>query len=573
MSSSSRSARAVLLAAATFTSWVVLWPVGAAQAAACTIVGTAKADKLIGTSGKDVICGLGGDDTITGNGGDDTIDGGTGNDVVSGGAGNDTLTGGDGNDTMTGGTGNDSMSGGNGTDTVSYSDHTKAVTADLDGVRDDGSSGETDLVTITVENLTGGSGNDTLTGSTGPNVISGGAGNDVIVAGAGNDKVSGGTGNDKITGAAGADNLNGDDGTNICDKDATDTVANCPPDTAAPTPLTYQVSATTIDTSAASKSVTATTRVTDNFSGVASVTAKLVGTAATYTQTATRTSGSEADGTYQAVLTVPQGAPVGTYELFVGATDKAGNVLAPKRSTLTVNQTGDVIAPALLSWTVTPAQIDASAAAKTVTVTARVTDGGSGVGSVIAKLVGPATYAAAATRTDGTAADGNYQAVVTVPAGAAPGTYQVVIVATDAKGNVLTKTTTTSVTNGAGAAGEPDPAPTADTTKPFVTSWQATPTAIDTSAGDEAVTITATATDAGSGVVSLTYQLIGPGGTFTTVVTTRKSGTAANGTYEGAVVLPEATAAGSYQLYIGAADAAGNVAAPKLTNVVVVNEA
>jgi Ca2+-binding RTX toxin-like protein len=45
---------------------------------------------------------------------------------------------------------------------------------------DDGQSGETDDVTYTVENLVGGTGNDTLTGSDAVNVISGGAGNDLI---------------------------------------------------------------------------------------------------------------------------------------------------------------------------------------------------------------------------------------------------------------------------------------------------------------------------------------------------------------------------------------------------------
>jgi Ca2+-binding RTX toxin-like protein len=45
---------------------------------------------------------------------------------------------------------------------------------------DDGQSGETDDVSYTVENLIGGTGNDTLTGSAVVNVISGGPGNDTI---------------------------------------------------------------------------------------------------------------------------------------------------------------------------------------------------------------------------------------------------------------------------------------------------------------------------------------------------------------------------------------------------------
>jgi Ca2+-binding RTX toxin-like protein len=54
-----------------------------------------------------------------------------------------------------------------------------------------------------VANLTGGAGNDTLTGSAGDNVILGNAGNDVLSGGAGgNDVLVGGAGNDTLTGGA-----------------------------------------------------------------------------------------------------------------------------------------------------------------------------------------------------------------------------------------------------------------------------------------------------------------------------------------------------------------------------------
>jgi Ca2+-binding RTX toxin-like protein len=68
----------------------------------------------------------------------------------------------------------------------------------------DGQAGENDDVTYTVENIIGGSGNDTLTGSDQYNVITGGAGNDTIngvanatcpTSGAG-DQLNGGAGND-----------------------------------------------------------------------------------------------------------------------------------------------------------------------------------------------------------------------------------------------------------------------------------------------------------------------------------------------------------------------------------------
>ena len=202
----------------------------------CTIVGTSKSEKLNGTSKDDVICGLGGNDTINGLSGNDTIDGGTGNDILSGGenndaidggTGNDTINGGNGNDSLTGDSGNDSLlggagndalqgetgadvfSGGTGTDTAKYSEKTTGLTIDIDSNADDGATGEKDNIKTDVENITGGSGNDTITGSSVANTITGGSGNDTINGGDGNDKLSGDSGSDSLTGEAGNDALDG----------------------------------------------------------------------------------------------------------------------------------------------------------------------------------------------------------------------------------------------------------------------------------------------------------------------------------------------------------------------------
>jgi hypothetical protein len=561
--------RAALVAALTAASWIVVHPSPGTAATTCTIVGTAKSETLTGTSGNDVICGLGGDDVINAGGGDDRIDGGTGNDRISGGAGADVISGAAGNDTLTGGTGNDDLSGGDGTDTVSYADHTAAVSADLDGIRDDGSSGEKDYVTTSVENLTGGSGGDTLTGSAAANVLSGGGGNDTLNGGGGNDTLNGGGGNDKITGAAGADKLDGSTGTNVCDKDASDaSVVNCPFDSTPPALTKYGLSTTKIDTSAGPKTVTATIGVTDNFSGVASVTAKLVGPA-TYTKAATFKSGS----TWEAVITVPKDAPKGMYALHVGATDKQGNVLAPKDTTLQVEQVGDgdKTPPVLTKWAVDATTVDASEEAAEVTVTADVSDDNSGVATVTASLVGPATYSATATRTSGDAAAGSYQAVVTVPQGAAEGSYKLVIKATDADGNAMEKEVGTVTVGPLETEGEADPEPTGtDTTAPLARSWEVDRVAIDTSTGAEEVAVTARVTDAGSGVASVLFQLVGPGGTYS-VTAARTAGDAADGTWEGMVTVPEGATVGAYTLHIGATDAAGNKVEPKATAVVVEN--
>jgi hypothetical protein len=215
----------------------------------CTVIGTNKSEKLKGTSKADVVCGLGGNDTIDGSGGNDTIDGGVGNDILSGGEGNDAIDGGSGNDSvngqngndvLTGDTGNDSLNGGSGndslqgetgadvfigaagTDTAKYSEKTKGLTLDIDNSADDGIAGEKDNIKSDVENITGGSGNDTITGSSAANNISGGSGNDMMYGGSGNDMMYGGSGNDGIIGNAGIDVLNGGSGRNYCKIDDSD---------------------------------------------------------------------------------------------------------------------------------------------------------------------------------------------------------------------------------------------------------------------------------------------------------------------------------------------------------------
>jgi Ca2+-binding RTX toxin-like protein len=156
----------------------------------------------------EILKGGDGADTLTGSAANDTIFGGPGNDTITGGLGNDILNGDAGNDTFLEGaltSGADTMNGGAGSDTVSYALRGIAVSVTLDGVATSGQSGELDKVMVDVENVTGGTVNDTITGSALDNVLDGGAGNDTISGGLGNDTLRGGVGNDTLNGDAGDD--------------------------------------------------------------------------------------------------------------------------------------------------------------------------------------------------------------------------------------------------------------------------------------------------------------------------------------------------------------------------------
>ena len=191
------------------------------------IVGTAAANTLTGTAFDDEIRGLAGNDTINTGAGNDTIVSvaGQGADTVDGGEDFDTLnaSGTAANNTLRviyDGTSITQVDGGavssieaftadllGGIDTLSYAGSSSAVNVDLVA----GSASGFQSVT-NIENVTGGTGDDTITGSDVSNDINGGAGKDDLSGGGGNDNLVAGAGDDDLSGGLGTDTLNGGGG-------------------------------------------------------------------------------------------------------------------------------------------------------------------------------------------------------------------------------------------------------------------------------------------------------------------------------------------------------------------------
>ncbi len=126
---------------------------------------------------------------------------GTGNEL------DNVITGDAGADTLDGGAGNDTLNGGAGADTASYANETDAmfVTLAAGRARRGSAAAPIEDTLNSIENVTGGAGNDTLTGNGGANVLDGRAGNDTLNGNGGNDTLIGGLGNDTLNGGTGND--------------------------------------------------------------------------------------------------------------------------------------------------------------------------------------------------------------------------------------------------------------------------------------------------------------------------------------------------------------------------------
>jgi hypothetical protein len=242
---------------------------------ACTISGTAAADRITGTPGDDFICAGAGNDVINGLGGNDTIYGGPGSDRILGGLGKDTIYGEAGNDTIEGGDGEDKLS--------------------------------------------GDAGKDKITGGNGIDLLQGGAEADTISAGNGADLIDGGKGKDTITTGAGNDLCNADSADVRLDACSLDSKG---PKFGALPMVVRQIQAGTLAVFTVNVSDVATVQaVYGSIGGKPGWVTEWCG----FRIPTELQSGTERSGTYKLSCTVPPNAVNDNYKLFVGAVDMMGH--------------------------------------------------------------------------------------------------------------------------------------------------------------------------------------------------------------------------------------------------------
>jgi len=137
-------------------------------------------------AGNDVLVGSSGSNRLNSGDGNDALHGGDGDDILDGGAGLDSYFGGGGDDLLIGNLGADTFDGGNGNDTLELTYTSESVTANLTAGTVLFAGGTTETA-VNIENLRGGSGNDTILGTSGSNVLGGGLGSDQLDGGSGVD--------------------------------------------------------------------------------------------------------------------------------------------------------------------------------------------------------------------------------------------------------------------------------------------------------------------------------------------------------------------------------------------------
>jgi Ca2+-binding RTX toxin-like protein len=121
--------------------------------------------QAIGGAGADTLNSI---ENVTGSGFDDVIVGDSGLNILSGGLGNDRIS---------GGSGNDVIDGGDGSDTVDYAGAGSAVSVNL---QTGAVSGATTDTLTSIENITGSGFDDSFVGTASDNIIDGGAGVDTV---------------------------------------------------------------------------------------------------------------------------------------------------------------------------------------------------------------------------------------------------------------------------------------------------------------------------------------------------------------------------------------------------------
>jgi uncharacterized protein YjdB len=397
---------------------------------------------------------------------------------------------------------------------------------------------------------------------------------------------------------------------------ATITVTPVPVATVAVTPstsslvigATVQLSATTKDAAGntlTGRTVTWTTsdQSIASVDGNGLVTANAIGSAAITATSETKTATAQITVTVAPVATVavaPSSVSIlqgGTTQLTATTSDATGRVLTGRtvswsssdQTKATVDQNGlvtgvsygeviitatsetktgsatvkvgDGSAPVLVGLTVVPSPVDVTSGTKTVTVTAHVTDaGGSGAAQFAITATAPHgafTDCVDTTLDSGTTSDGYWSCNLTVPIGAEPGNWQLLILISDA--GYASRTYSAAELTAAGAPTSFSVVSNWDQTFPVFHGLTLTPATVNVASGAQTVTVSADLTDDRSGIAQFDFVATSQSGQQVRCsATSPASGDLLSGTWTCAVSIPAGAEAGTWNITVRATDRAFN---------------
>jgi uncharacterized protein YjdB len=222
---------------------------------------------------------------------------------------------------------------------------------------------------------------------------------------------------------------------------------------------------------------------------------------------------------------------------------------------------GDGTAPVLAGLTLTPNPVDVTSGTRTVTATAHITDaGGSGVAQFAITATAPhGAFADCIDETldSGTSSDGSWSCTLTIPIGAEPGDWKLLLLVSDA--GFSSRTYATADLTAAGFPATFNVVSNWDQLSPTFKSLTLQPSTVNVASGAQTVTVSAELTDERSGIARFDFLATSPSGRQVGCSAgAPSSGTMNSGTYTCAVSVPADAEAGTWSITVRATDRAFN---------------
>jgi len=231
-----------------------------------------------------------------------------------------------------------------------------------------------------------------------------------------------------------------------------------------------------------------------------------------------------------------------------------------KNGTATV-RVSDGIAPNLVGLTVAPSPVDVTTGTKTVLVTGHITDaGGSGASQLSVTATAPHgafTSCVDTTLDSGTTSDGMWSCSLTIPIGAEPGNWKLIVLVSDA--GYSSKTYATADLSAGSMATTFSVVSNWDQTVPVFHSLSLSPSSVSVASGAQTVTVTANLTDERSGISAFEFAATSPAGRQVGCsASAPTTGDMLNGTWSCTITIPADADAGSWAITVRATDRAFN---------------